>query len=346
LVQQEINQATEIMATCYVLLLTAIVVGVTGISVNPPVQLRTHYSAPGDHPHACPKEGLVGRWAIVDPFFRGAVQYSYEVEVTDVNGLVHTSDQMVTPEQEYTFEYMDFEFSYSWRVRVSIIVNNTIYGPSDWSDNVSFDIQPNPGSWDALDCQWIGGFPELRTDFNITNPSTIQRARAYVSGLGAFYLYVNGQRIGDHVMDPPQTVYPQRILYTSFDITEHLRNGFNAVGLRLGNYKFGYTDVWCNMTTAGGPDGCRAGVVQIYVEHASAVPTTMCTDVRRWYGRQGPITWDHLFHGETYDARLELAGWAELPIGSFPQGTWSTARVMNPPTVRFLALSMVVAMLS
>ena len=53
---------------------------------------------------------------------------------------------------------------------------------------------------------------------------------------------------GINVMDPPQTVYSKTVLYTTFDITSLLNAGaVNDVGALLGNYKWGYTDQWCNM---------------------------------------------------------------------------------------------------
>ena len=62
-------------------------------------------------------------------------------------------------------------------------------------------------------------------------------------------------------MEPAQTVYSKTILYNSFDITELIQNGNNTVKAWLGNYKWGYTDLWCNMTEAGGPDGCRVFII-------------------------------------------------------------------------------------
>ena len=44
---------------------------------------------------------------------------------------------------------------------------------------------------------------------------------------------------GDHVMDPPQTVYSKRVAYTTFDVLAMLKPGHNAVGAMLGNYKWG-----------------------------------------------------------------------------------------------------------
>ena len=52
-------------------------------------------------------------------------------------------------------------------------------------------------------------------------------------------------------MDPPQSVYSKRVLYSTFDLGPLLKPGTNTVGALLGNYKLGYTDLWCNMTTTG-----------------------------------------------------------------------------------------------
>ena len=57
-------------------------------------------------------------------------------------------------------------------------------------------------------------------------------------------VWLNGQKVGDHVLDPPQTVYPKRVDYMAFDVLPMLTSGENVVGALLGNYKWGYTDVW------------------------------------------------------------------------------------------------------
>ena len=108
---------------------------------------------------------------------------------------------------------------------------------------------------------------------------TIARARAYVTGMGAFYLFVNGQRVGINVMDPPQTVYSKTILYNTFDVGELLTAGeVNHVGALLGNYKWGYTDQWVNMTKGGGPDGVRALLMTLRVTMADGSVHTVSTD--------------------------------------------------------------------
>ena len=66
--------------------------------------------------------------------------------------------------------------------------------------------------------------------------------RAFCSGVGAFYLFANGVRVGENVMDPPQTVYSENVLYSSFDVAPMLAPGkSNSFGALLGTYKWGYT---------------------------------------------------------------------------------------------------------
>ena len=146
-----------------------------------------------------------------------------------------------------------------------------------WSVNTSLGNAPSQSAAEplkfstapaTLGAYWIGGVNQLRSDLTLDAANPPVRARVHVSGLGAFALWVNGRRVGDHFMDPPQTVYPYRVLYSTFDLLPLLRPGHNAVGAMLGNYKWGYLDVWCDMTRAGGPNGCRAFTLVLLIELA------------------------------------------------------------------------------
>ena len=50
--------------------------------------------------------------------------------------------------------------------------------------------------------------PLLRKTFDVTKE--VKSARFYVTGLGYFELYVNGERIGDEYLSPNQTNYDVR----------------------------------------------------------------------------------------------------------------------------------------
>ena len=149
--------------------------------------------------------------------------------------------------------------TYKWRVRDG--------DDGQWSATSTFETAPAPAQWGGA--EWIGGASQLRTDWSLPN-RTIVRARGYASGLGAMDLHVNGQRVGDHIMDPGWSVYDQRVLYVSFNLTILLRPGSNAVGAVLGNSKWGYLDIFANRTLAGDQSGdaTRALMLLLTVEFA------------------------------------------------------------------------------
>eukprot|EP00047_Mylnosiga_fluctuans_P000527 m.195091 g.195091 ORF g.195091 m.195091 type:complete len:1269 (+) comp10076_c0_seq31:2213-6019(+) len=315
------------MATSLVLL--AVLAVAAALPPLPPSNLRTDLAPPGVIARGCATTGIPISWINTEPG-RNLVQTAYMLEILNASGQVIWQSGNVTSAEQQTHITIELQpqTDYRWHVRTFLANNGTGRIATPWSADALFETAPASSS---LAAQWVGGHGQLRSDFT-THSSPVVRARAYVTGLGAFYLYINGQRISDHIMDPPQTVYPSRILYTTFDVTDAIVPGFNAIGALVGNYKWGYTDIWCNMTTAGGPDGCRAFYLQIAVEHEDGTQSTHHTTPDTWVARPSPIVWDHLFHGETYNASQQLAGWATLPLSAFPAGTWTPAVAMNPPT--------------
>jgi alpha-L-rhamnosidase len=71
---------------------------------------------------------------------------------------------------------------------------------------------------------WIGSnqinMNELRKEFQVPNSSPIQSAIVYISGLGYYELYVNGNKIDmSRKLDPGWTLYQKRTLLVSFDLS-------------------------------------------------------------------------------------------------------------------------------
>ena len=270
--------------------------------------------------------------AVVPNVKQAALEVAVFEQATSV--LVFTTGQRASTAQQVMVEVdMKPMTRYCWQVRVVLQDDAGVVSPNPslWSKQLCFDTEPDATTvW--TNAQWIGGYNQLRTDAQLSVDAVVQTARVYVSGLGAFYLYINGKVVGDHVMDPPQTVYPKRVMYVTFDVSDYVVPGYNAIGAMLGNYKWGYTDIWCNMTTAGGPSGCQAFVMVLHVQYTDGTNQTFTTTPSTWFGRQGPVQWDHLFHGETFDARQQLEGWDVYPLSTWPAGVWQPVRVMSPPT--------------
>ena len=220
---------------------------------------------------------------------------------------------------------------FRWEV-VSGDAAGDVLSNDTWSSAASFETPPSDASWE--DTEWVGGFNQLRGDFslNLPNDETVLAARAYVTGVGSFYLTIGGQRVGDHVMDPAFTVFDRTILFVAFDVTDLLAvQGVNVVGAELGSGQFGYLDRWCNISELG-LAGCRALRLQIVVAGSAGSVRRFVSSTHGpsggstpWVGRQGPIVYDHLWHGEIYDGRLSLEDWGSLPLSTWPDGTWQPA---------------------
>ena len=196
--------------------------------------------------------------------------------------------------------------------------------------------------WEA---SWISAAagvssPLLRTETVLDDRPV--RARCYVTGLGFYELYVNGQRVGDRVLDPATTYYhndqPQelgsRVLYATYDVTRCLRAGPNAVGVMLGNGWYSAEDDIPPSPSHREPYGDRP-VLLLRLEIELAGGETVClVSGPSWRASAGPITYNDNSHGEVYDARLEQAGWCEP---GFDDSSWVPAEAAAAPSGRLQA---------
>ena len=195
-----------------------------------------------------------------------------------------------------------------WKVRVWDQDGKT----STWSQPAFWEMGLlSPQDWQG---RWIGGTdntnyspaPMLRRAFTLDGK--IKQARAYICGLGYYELHINGRKIGDHLLDPGYTRYDKRDLYATYDVTDALRRGKNALGVILGTG-------WYNVHTKAVWDFHKAPwrsapklLMQLRVDYADGRTATIVTD-DRWKASAGPILFDSIYGGETYDARSEKTGW-------------------------------------
>ena len=195
----------------------------------------------------------------------------------------------------------------------------------------SFGVGLAAADW-AARAVWLGGCtaaqaaPQLRRGFALS-PAPVTRAIAYASGLGLYSLHLNGARVGAPAALTPgwSTVPAARALADAYDVAAALLPGAeNAVGMRLGQGKWGYLGEFC----AAGDATCYAGLLALRIEQGSNV-TTIATDASgAWTCSGSPITYQHLFNGELYNASLEQPGW-DAP-GFVPGTPWAAATVRAP----------------
>ncbi|WP_308799376.1 family 78 glycoside hydrolase catalytic domain [Agromyces silvae] len=158
--------------------------------------------------------------------------------------------------------------------------------------------------------------PALRTEFDVDRP--LASARLYATARGVYEFSVNGERVGDFELAPGWTDYNIRHSYQSYDLTEQLHQGANAVGVLAGPGWYSGALAWF------GPEqyGARPSVLgTIRLEYADGEVEWISTD-DTWVSGVSPIRSSDLLHGEQYDARLEQAGW-DRP--GFDDTAWAPA---------------------
>jgi alpha-L-rhamnosidase len=211
--------------------------------------------------------------------------------------------------------------------------------PSDWSAPVTLETGLlKPDDWAARfvspawddDPATIPPSPYLRRELTLDGPPA--RARLYVTALGVYEVEINGQRVGDHVLAPGWTSYSHRLRYETFDVTGLLQPGVNAIGAVLGEGWYRGTLGW-----EGGRRniyGDRLALLaQLEITDADGTVRTVGTDAT-WRAGTGALVSSGIYPGETYDARLEPAGWSSP---GFDEGLWSGVQLVERDLATLIA---------
>jgi len=164
---------------------------------------------------------------------------------------------------------------------------------------------------------------------------SVVKATLRICGLGFYEAYLNGRRVGDQVLDPPPTVYNETALYATFDVSDIVHPGANAIGVTLGRGYFGATaDDGFNLGSAPWRSEPRL-LLQLDITYRDGETARVVSD-GSWEMADSPIL-DSMTFGEHYDARLEQPGWT-LP--AFDASTWMPAPVQPSPTKKLLPRTM------
>jgi alpha-L-rhamnosidase len=162
----------------------------------------------------------------------------------------------------------------------------------------------------------------LRKEFDVSKP--IKRAVVSVTGLGLYELHVNGQRVGDHLLAPEWTRYCTRIQYQTYEVTDLLRGGKNAVGAQV-------ADGWWIGPVMGQPHMPNAQpclLMRLDIELADGGKQTILSDPSWQATTDGPIRRTGIYFGETYDATKEMPGWDQP---GFAAAGWLPTQVLPFP---------------
>lgn len=241
--------------------------------------------------------------------------------------------------------------TYYWQVKIWDESGHA----SDWSDIQKFEMGlMNEANWG--EAKWISLNKDTRTspyrfrDYitgnmkkgmpvegfaasyfrkGINLSKEVEKAQVYICGLGYYELYLNGEKVGDHVLDPAPSNYDKQAYYVNYDITEQLNSGENAFGIILGNGFYGQNISW-NRDPESHKNGVSYGppTVRCLVKlnYTDGTSSDLYTD-ETWKESTGPLVFNNIYGGDTYDARYELGDWTSV---DYDDSAWGNAKVAAP----------------
>lgn len=214
----------------------------------------------------------------------------------------------------------------------------------------AWKVLPDPAAgWQAADaaCEgwhdvvpstsWAQNYPRpsepvmmLRREFNARAP--VVSARLYATALGAYHASINGVPVSDAILASEITVASDHVLYQTYDVTAHVQQGKNAIGVMVGDGWYASPFGWRIERYGFGPPPRRL-CAMLRIEYADGSSEIVSTG-KGWKSAVSPILMSEIYDGETRDARREQPGW-DSP--GFDDSGWLQAPVGDAPDTDLVA---------
>ena len=176
--------------------------------------------------------------------------------------------------------------------------------PGDWSEAF---FETGISEWNA---KWITGnyAPKKKERYPVDcfrkafSAESVKQARLYISACGEYEARINGARVGNFILAPGSTDYRRRIQYQTYDVTDLIRNGDNALTAEL-------ADGWYRGSSGAKGRTCTYGTVtrliaQLEITGTDGTVRTIATDESWQWSGDGPIRFADNEDGEIVDASM------------------------------------------
>jgi len=256
-------------------------------------------------------------------------QTDYEVEITrsgkTANFPVKSSDSIYVP-------WPDAPLGEAESAMVRVRANGG-QSSTPWSEWVSVETGLVDGGWKEVqpitgDVGQRGGDQAKRPIYfrkAFELPSKIETARLYITGLGIYEAEINGERVGNHVLAPGWQSYDNRHVYDTYDVTQLLKEGVNAIGAVVGEGWYSGRLGW----VAGQRNvfGDKIGLLSLLVVTLENGTKIRIPSDNTWKSSGGPVITSEIYNGELYDATLEtnIKGWS---LSAFDSGDWNATSTL------------------
>ena len=145
----------------------------------------------------------------------------------------------------------------------------------------------------------------FRKSFDLNSSAAVEKARLYVTAAGCHEMYMNGKRCSDDYLAPGKSDYVTELYYQTYDVTDILLSGENTIAGQVG---IG----WYNGGPIGSSYGTNLGLkAKLIVTYADGTEQVVDTDESWLSTKDGPVTVNRLYTGQTIDSRKNIDKWNE-----------------------------------
>lgn len=208
---------------------------------------------------------------------------------------------------------------------------NGVRKQKEVAENGAFDPYPKTTAHPAY---------YMRREFE--SPKKVMQARLYASALGIYEFQINGVRVGNDMLSPGYTMYSKRVESLTYDVTDLVHDGNNAIGAVLG--EGWYAGKLLLRKRSDLAKLTPKLLAQLELTYADGSVETIVTDDSWRATDQGPIRAGGFYHGEDYDASKSLGKWGEvgyddadwMPVKSTELGTKPSVVPKRLPPVQIM----------
>ncbi len=264
---------------------------------------------------------------------RNEMQSAYRIEVSEkanFSGHMWDSGRVKSDSSvfvTYKGQPLQSGKKYFWRVQVwDNSGKSSGWSAPAWWQTALF----HESDWKA---QWIApGYQEdtvmrpsplMRKQFTVGKK--IRSAVAYITAHGLYEANINGKRVGDAYLTPGWTSYKNRLQYQTYDVTDMLKEGRNAISVMLGNGWYRGIIGYSNRKNVYGSD--IALLMQVEITYEDGTTGIITTD-DSWKSSTGEVVYSEIYNGETVDHNKDQPGWTQT---SFDDSKWSGVKVQDYP---------------
>ena len=158
----------------------------------------------------------------------------------------------------------------------------------------------------------------FRKSFDLSEDLAVEKARLYVTSAGCHEMYMNGERCSDDYLAPGKSDYNTELYYQTYDVTDMILSGENTLAGQVGVG-------WYNGGPIGSAYGMNLGLkAKLIITYKDGTEQVIDTDSSWLSTKDGPVTVNRLYTGQTIDSRKNIhnwnkngstfAGWSEVKV--------------------------------